>query len=215
MACGAGGAPPPSALSPRAPEVIRVIDGPVSMYLVRGPDDAVVAVDCGMDPEGTSVREALSARGLAPTAVRAVLITHLHGDHVGGCDLFADAPRYGMAGLDEFPVIPIRDGVPFVVAGLTITPYAVPGHSADSVAYRIGEAVFLGDAATLDADHRVVASRMRFEGATPVPDESGANEAALVRLATQLAAAGGPIAHLYFGHADPTADVEQLLARRR
>ena len=190
-----------------------MIDGPVSMYLVRGPDDAVVAVDCGMDPEATSVRAALTAHGLAPTAVRAVLITHLHGDHVGGCDLFADAPRYGLAGLDDFPLMPIRDGDAFAAAGLTITPYAVPGHSTDSVAYRIGDAVFLGDAATLDADHRVVASRMRFEGATPVPDERGDNEAALVHLATQLAAAGGPIAHLYFGHADPTDDVQQLLSR--
>jgi glyoxylase-like metal-dependent hydrolase (beta-lactamase superfamily II) len=53
----------------------------IQYYLVRTPDKKTLLVDTGF---GRELASALSARGLAPEDIDAVLLTHMHGDHIGG-----------------------------------------------------------------------------------------------------------------------------------
>jgi glyoxylase-like metal-dependent hydrolase (beta-lactamase superfamily II) len=88
---------------------------PVSAYLLHHPDGPIL-VDTGWHtdvrtnkrrhlgrlnaslydadlPPGEAVTEQLAERGLAPADLAAVVITHLHSDHVSGLRLVEDAPR--------------------------------------------------------------------------------------------------------------------------
>ncbi|MBS0396115.1 MAG: hydroxyacylglutathione hydrolase [Proteobacteria bacterium] len=118
------------------------------LWLIHGTGAAaseVAAVDPG-DPQ--VIADALAARGLA---LRAILVTHHHGDHVGGVESLAGrfgVPVYGPAGED----IPARtvalqegDAVELPALGLSFTVLDVPGHTAGHIAYVGHGAVFCGD----------------------------------------------------------------------
>jgi len=105
----------------------------------------VVAVDPG---DSAPVIEYLQREGLELVAI---LITHHHGDHVGGVrrlvDLF-DVPVYGPAGES----IPCRttalsggDQVTMDDLGLRFDVVDVPGHTAGHIAYHGHGALFCGD----------------------------------------------------------------------
>jgi len=63
-------------------------------YLLRGPGDRLVLVDTGIGPVGSpasdwapvpgALRDELSAVGVPPDEIDVVVLTHLHGDHIGG-----------------------------------------------------------------------------------------------------------------------------------
>lgn len=79
-----------------------------------------------------------------------VLVTHNHAHHVRGLKTLLKiyAPRIYAANAQVlgFPCTPVRDGEAFVACGYEILPYSLPGHSPDSVAYRIDKVIFTGDA---------------------------------------------------------------------
>jgi hydroxyacylglutathione hydrolase len=83
-------------------------------------------------------------------ALKAVLVTHNHVHHVRGLKTLLkiyDPQIYAAnAQVLGFPCRPVRDCEPFEVCGFDILPYSLPGHSPDSVAYRVGRLVFTGDA---------------------------------------------------------------------
>ncbi|GAP34625.1 hydroxyacylglutathione hydrolase [Piscinibacter sakaiensis] len=107
--------------------------------IVVDPGDAAVVVD------------ALKALGLA---LRGILVTHHHGDHVGGLSALApvlDGPVYAPA-TERIPgpVVPVRGGERIELLGLGFEVIDVPGHTAGHVAYLhrpAGEApiLFCGD----------------------------------------------------------------------
>lgn len=99
--------------------------------LVRGHD--AVVVDPG---DAAPVRRALEDRGLR---LAGILVTHHHGDHVGGVEalraqlhgpVWAPA-RERIAG----PVVGVRDGDVVSVLGIELRVIDVPGHTAGHVAY--------------------------------------------------------------------------------
>lgn len=114
----------------------------------------LVLFDTGLNPEG--ITAALASAGIAPDQVDVVVITHMHGDHIGGLGgatpTFANA-RYvtgaaehndwSKAGNEGFEanVVPLNDKFSFlddggaVVSG--ITAVAAPGHTAGHFAYRL------------------------------------------------------------------------------
>lgn len=101
--------------------------------LRRGPDAAVV------DPgDAAPVMDYLKREGLA---LRAVLLTHHHADHVGGvADLAARARATvfgpaddGIAGIDVPLTEPARITVPGI--GLELEVLNVPGHTRGHIAY--------------------------------------------------------------------------------
>lgn len=90
-----------------------------------------------VDPgEAAPVQAALAAQGLE---LRAILVTHHHGDHVGGLEALMpllDGPVFGPA-RERMPVdvIAMHDGGHAPALGLDFEVIDVPGHTAGHIAY--------------------------------------------------------------------------------
>jgi hydroxyacylglutathione hydrolase len=132
-------------------------------YLVKK-NDAYVAFDAGDDP--IKIAEGLKSLSIAPSAVRAVFLTHSDADHVDGLTAFPSARVYlsseetpllrdkthrhflWMNHMNKLPVanyITMRDGDSVNIAGITVNAIATPGHTQGSMSYRVGESLFTGD----------------------------------------------------------------------
>jgi hydroxyacylglutathione hydrolase len=117
------------------------------IWLIHSPRDPqqVVVVDPG---DAAPVERILADRGLT---LSGLLITHHHGDHVGGvADLLRQRaiPVYGPAN-EAVPGNPTRlregDHVNLSALGLEFTVLDVPGHTAGHIAYVGHGALFCGD----------------------------------------------------------------------
>jgi glyoxylase-like metal-dependent hydrolase (beta-lactamase superfamily II) len=85
--------------------------------------------------------------------LKAALLTHDHTNHSYGLrslmriyeniEIYAANPI-----IQGFKTNMLRDGDVFTAAGFTVEAIAVPGHSADSMIYRINRTLFSGDALT-------------------------------------------------------------------
>jgi hydroxyacylglutathione hydrolase len=117
------------------------------IWLLQGPDPAQVAV---VDPgDAAPVLARLEALGLG---LGSILVTHHHGDHVGGIRellaRFPDAVVYGPAG-ERIPGrrVALADGDAVAPPGLeaTFRVLDVPGHTAGHIAYAGAGSLFCGD----------------------------------------------------------------------
>jgi len=107
-----------------------------------------VVVDPG---EATAVTRALDERSLQ---LAGILVTHHHGDHVGGIEALRDrldGPVWGprRERIPE-PCVPLDDGHAIEVLGLRFEVLDVPGHTAGHIAYFAADApggplLFCGD----------------------------------------------------------------------
>jgi glyoxylase-like metal-dependent hydrolase (beta-lactamase superfamily II) len=81
--------------------------------------------------------------------ITSVLLTHNHQHHINGLRTLLkiyDATVYSSNTMIEAPSCQlIHDGEIFQAGGITVEALSVPGHSADSMAFRIGKLVFTGD----------------------------------------------------------------------
>jgi hydroxyacylglutathione hydrolase len=84
--------------------------------------------------------------------VKAVLITHDHLSHVRGLrtlmriyniEVFA----VNQSILDHKTTV-VKDGDKLFIGGFTVEVISIPGHSSDSVVYRVGDMLFTGDVLT-------------------------------------------------------------------
>jgi hydroxyacylglutathione hydrolase len=82
--------------------------------------------------------------------LKAVLITHNHPHHVRGLKTLLkiyDAQVFeANASIAGFPCKALRDGETVSACGFDIDVYSVPGHSPDSLVFRVGGLLFTGDA---------------------------------------------------------------------
>jgi hydroxyacylglutathione hydrolase len=90
-----------------------------------------------VDPgEAAPVTRALDAQRLE---LAGILVTHHHGDHVGGVDALRErlrGPVYGPAREDiPAPYVPLTDGAHCELLGLDFEVIDVPGHTAGHIAY--------------------------------------------------------------------------------
>lgn len=130
-------------------------------YLIETEEGAVL-VDAGLS--GKQMRERLERVGVDPKAIRAIIVSHEHSDHVKGVGVLSrryKLPVYMNWGtwsaaarsigkvhrLEHF-----ETGSRFIVAGLRIHPFSVPHDCADPVGFRITNgAVSIGIATDLGA----------------------------------------------------------------
>ena len=146
-------------------EGIRILqNGIVSLAVVPAGPNEVVLIDGGTDTSGEAVVAELSRRGLMPDAVKAIMVTHGHGDHTGAAVAFpraevmaleaeADAIEAGSGGPAGITVASrLVDGQTVTIGDTRIRVFAIPGHSRGHAAYVVNGVLFLGDAAIAGRD---------------------------------------------------------------
>lgn len=139
-------------------------------YLVTNDDKTAFVVD---PSEAGPVIDALAREKLELVAI---VNTHHHYDHVGGNEglreRFGDLPVYAHEsdkGRVPAQTLQVKEGESFTVAGLTLEPLHVPGHTTGAVAYVVNDAVFTGDTLFIAGCGRL------FEG-TPAMMHTSLNE---------------------------------------
>ena len=158
-------------------------------YLVVDPATLQAVI---VDPawELDKVDRALADAG---AALRGVLLTHSHPDHINlartvadkyGCPIWMSNAEIVASGFSANGLIGIGE-TPWRIGGMEIEPIFTPGHTAGSTCYRIGDNVFTGDV-------------LFAEGCGLVPDVEAAYAmfASLGRLKARLA----PHTRVYPGH---------------
>lgn len=173
-------------------------------YAVTADNKQCVLIDCAQP----RVLDECRKLNLAP---KAVLLTHGHYDHIGGCGALFEAGVPIYCGADERQLIfsddnraifhgieipyfeifkTLQDGEKLSLCGLDISVLSTPGHTAGGVSYIIGGNVFSGD--TL------------FYGSVGRTDLATGNSLALVKSVKKLYSLGGDYA-VYPGHGERTS----------
>ncbi len=133
--------------------------GGTQIYFVGDPNDHMVMIDSG-EPYRRWTRQILDYyQELGRPKMSAILITHGHGDHIGGLDRLQDAmncpvrchpklvPRLSQ-GLGDGCVVKLRsrENVP-AGGGVSLRALFTPGHEEDHVCYylRADKVLFSGD----------------------------------------------------------------------
>ena len=105
----------------------------------------VVMMDCGFGLSHTEAR--LNALGLSAADIDAVVVTHEHGDHVGGVARFSrrhgtpvwmthgTARAVGQEKFSEGLLNYVDPRSPFAIKGININPYFVPHDAVEPVQY--------------------------------------------------------------------------------
>jgi glyoxylase-like metal-dependent hydrolase (beta-lactamase superfamily II) len=197
-------APPPKELASLAAgsDVLVVPDGYVLAFLVPTGEGRAVLVDCANDVEAKAIKAALEKHKLT---LEAILVTHGHVDHVGGCNalgapvhaLAAEVPYVkgdkahagpipamaGAHGLNVNVARALNDGEQLTFGAKTFTVHAVPGHTPGSAVFVVDDVAFFGDAASFSKDNTIIGPPFIFS------DDVKQGVASLHALAPKLRAA--------------------------
>jgi len=182
----------------------RVDLGFVSAYVLLRDGEAVV-VDTGVPGSASDIEMVLTDLGSGWQAVRHVILTHLHNDHIGGLgEVMTRAPEAaGYAGAADIPGInsprplaPVGDGDEVFGLQIIDTPGHTPGHI--SVLDPIAGVMVAGDAINgTDA-----AGGAAGGVAGPNPEFTPDMAAAIVSVGKM---AGFDYDRVFFGHGSPVA----------
>jgi glyoxylase-like metal-dependent hydrolase (beta-lactamase superfamily II) len=114
---------------------------------VKGYPDIAIIIDPGNMEK--SVLETIENNNFD---LKAALITHEHANHVQGVRTLNKIYNVGVIAMNqtimEQKTTRIKDGDKLIIGGFTIDVISIPGHSSDSVVYKIGDLLFTGDVLT-------------------------------------------------------------------
>jgi ribonuclease BN (tRNA processing enzyme) len=197
---------------------VRVVkDGIVSVALLDTGDGSLALVDAGNDSSGKAILAELARRSMTPAAVKTILLTHAHPDHMGAIHLFPNAEIMALA--DEVPLAEgltagngpmhwfmsasptglkvsraLSDGDMVQLGKLSVRAFAVPGHTAGSAVYLTEGVLIMGDSADMSSSGKLAGSPWLFS------ENQAANRASLVQLERRLGAEGIEIKAMVFSH---------------
>jgi glyoxylase-like metal-dependent hydrolase (beta-lactamase superfamily II) len=158
--------------------IVNVVDGIAQVFIINGGNGEIGLVDAGNSSDGKPLIDALASKGLKPSDVKAIFLTHGHHDHIAAAKLFSQAKIYSLKeevkiaeGIKNnpsplgritspkpsgFKVSHIfNDGDKVKLGSLDVEVFAIPGHTEGSAAYIIGGVLFLGDAALSSSDGKI------------------------------------------------------------
>ncbi|NTW28810.1 MAG: MBL fold metallo-hydrolase [Coriobacteriia bacterium] len=126
--------------------IVFLGSGSAGNALVATDGETTLLIDCGFSARETCRRMALA--GLNPASVDAILLTHEHGDHIRGVEVFArrhESVVYATtgtrraAGLDAFrsEVRSLVPGCEITVGALRVLPFRTSHDAAEPVGFRI------------------------------------------------------------------------------
>jgi phosphoribosyl 1,2-cyclic phosphodiesterase len=107
-----------------------------------------VMMDCGFTLTATKAK--LESRGLEPSDITGICVTHEHDDHIGGVARFAKRyaiPVYLTRGTAQwlpfdFPAVLVQmidSHTPFLIDGIHVEPFPVPHDAREPVQYVFGD----------------------------------------------------------------------------
>jgi len=197
---------------------MRIVqDGFSSVAVLPAGAGEVALVDAGRDDSGAAILAELSRRGLGPEAVKAILITHGHGDHTAGIGVLPNAEVMALEA--EIPLVEgraparglllrlfpgratgfqvdraLHDGETVTLGETTVQVFAVPGHTGGSAAYLANKVLFLGDSADATTEGTLRGAVWAFS------EDPAQNRASLVRLHERLMEQGAGVEAIAFAH---------------
>lgn len=202
------------------PGARTVKDGFTSFFVLDAGPGAVALVDAGIDTSGAALLAELARRKLTADAVKAVFLTHGHGDHVAGLKVLPRAEIYALQ--EERPYLEGRegyrspiatfggardsgvrltrgllDGEQVVLGSLSLRAFALPGHTAGSAAFLANGVLYLGDGGDASSDGALRGPRWLFS------DDTARGRAALKALSARLEPESASIQFLAFAHSGP------------
>lgn len=105
-----------------------------------------ILIDCGLSARKTCER--LSALGIKPQAIQAIIVTHEHCDHISGISVFSrqnKIPVYATKPVEKFlrkihAFEEIKSGQEFSIGKLNIQPFSIPHDAQDPVGFIVKSA---------------------------------------------------------------------------
>ncbi len=118
--------------------------GPSAVYVIET-SEGLVLVDTGLEPDGGALSSEITRLGLDPRRIKAILLTHVHGDHVGAVEALKRATG-AMVYAGEGDVEVLRRGGPREAFFSTFTmPTHFPRPTPVDVAIDHDQLITVGD----------------------------------------------------------------------